>query len=137
MDVLTFLPVYFKCSLKFSFSSKNILRWISYGVCITWLLFNFNTGCLGFLILQEKITSWTCLLEIRIKTHLPLISQLLIFNRSLFRVLADKFVSGATEKKKEMLFAKSLEFNDNSFDNHQCSLKRIKDQGLNLLEHLN
>ena len=68
---------------------------------ITWLLSKINTGWLDFLILQEKITSWACLEGSWLKLFFPWYVQLLIFNRSLFKALADKLLSRTTEKKRK------------------------------------
>ena len=69
----------------------------------------------GFLILQEKITSWACLERSGLKLIFYWYAKLLIFSRSLFRVLADKFVSQTTENR-EASSAKSPGYDDSSFD---------------------
>ena len=124
------------CSPKFSFSFKNKPRWFWYGICITWLLLKINTGWLGFLIVQEKITSSTCLEGSGLKPIFHWYSQFLIFSRSLFKTLADKFVS-RTAKNREVSSAKSLGFDDSSYlVKHYCWLQTIKEQRLNLVELL-
>ena len=67
------------------------------------------------LTLQEKITSWTCLEGSRLKLIFHWHAQLMIFSRSSFEVIADKSVSKTT-KNREVSSAKSLGFDDNSFD---------------------
>ena len=84
--------IYLKCSPKFNFSSKIKPMSFWYGVWITWLLLRINTGWLGFLILREKVTSWASLEGSGLKFIFHWYAQLLVFSRSLFRVLADKFV---------------------------------------------
>ena len=124
------------CSPKFSFSFKNKPRCFWYGVCVTWLLLKINTGWLGFLIVQEKITSSACLEGSRLKPIFHWYSQFLILSRSLFKTLADKFVS-RTAKNREVSSARSLGFDDNSYlVEHYCWLQTIKEQGLNLVELL-
>ena len=100
MDVLTLLAIYLKCSPKFYFSSKNKPRCFWYWVCITWLLLKINSGWLGFLIFWEKITSWASVEGSGLKLIIHWYAQLLIFIGSLFKVLADKFVSEQVKIEK-------------------------------------
>ena len=112
MDLLNLLAIYFKCSPKFNLSSKNIPKCFRYGLWITFLLLNIKSGWLVFLILQEKITSWACLEGSELKLVFHWYAQLLIFDRSLFKILPDKVISRTT-KKREVSSAKSLEFEGN------------------------
>ena len=107
--------IYLKCSTKFNFSSKKKPRCFWYWVFITWLLLKINSGRLGFLILREKITSWASLGGSGLKLTFHWYAELLLFSRSLFKVLADKLVSRIT-KNRDVPPAKSLGFDDNSFD---------------------
>ena len=62
------LAIYVKCSPKFNCSCKSKPRCFYYGVIVfSWLLLKINTGCLGFLNLQERITSCTCLEGLELK----------------------------------------------------------------------
>ena len=74
-------------------------------------------GWFGFLISQEKITSWACSERSGLKLVFHWYAQLLISSRSLFKALVDKFVSWTTENR-EVSSPKGLGLDDNSFDNH-------------------
>ena len=72
-------------------------------------------GMAWFLNFTRKNNFLSLLRRIRIKTHFPLICPLITFSRSLFKALADNFVSRTT-KEREVSSAKGLGFDDNSFD---------------------
>ena len=71
---------------------------------------------------MEKLTSGACLEGSGLKLIFHWYTQLLIFSRSLFKALADKFVSRTTENRN-VPFAKSLGFDDNSCHKSLMSIK--------------
>ena len=69
----------------------------------------FSGGCNVFFILREKLTSCTCLLGSGLKVTFHWLAQAFILPKSLFKLVADKFILSTTEKSGT-LSAKSLKF---------------------------
>ena len=135
MDVLTSLAIYFKCSPKFNLSSENIPRCFWYGVWITCLLLDVKSGCLGFLILREKITSWDCLEGSGLRIIFRWYAQLLIIIKSLSKTLAESRLTNK-RKKRSVICKKAKDLMTTQGISHWYRSKIIKCQGLNVEELL-
>ena len=76
---------------------------------------NERQGWSSFLVFQLNITSCACLVNSGLKIIFYWIAQLLITDRSLHKVAAFDRMSLTTEKR-DVLSAKSLQFEDTPFD---------------------
>ena len=113
--LLTSLIILLRCSWKFSLVSKNIPKCFWVIDRVTMLLLKINEGWDD---LQEKRTSWACLLGSGLKLIFNWKTQLCILFKSSFKFFADKSLSNITEKR-DVSSANSLgfetRFSDKSF----------------------